>query len=376
VSVAAAVMTAPGHVELQRFPTPEPAPGAVVLDMRISGICGTDKHTFRGETLQYAGTPHERQIGYPLICGHENVGTIAAIGGADEVADAAGLPLRAGDRVVPAANVTCGRCWFCRSGQPYYLCEHMEDYGNSLGCAEPPHLFGGWSEQMYLLPGTALFRVPDELPDEVAVLTEPMAVTHGLDAARRLRGHGFGESVAVLGVGPLGLCHLLKARLTGCGRLVAIDVLQSRLDLAADLGATLLLRADELGPDELVARVREHTGGRGADVVVDTSGVPQTFPTALALVRMGGVVVEPGAFVDLGPVGVNPTADICTRDVAVIGVGGERLDDYAPALELLAQNLRRLPLERIVTHRLPLAEAQHGVELAQRDGAMKVVLQA
>jgi L-iditol 2-dehydrogenase len=376
VSVAAAVMTAPGHVELQRFPTPEPAPGAVVLDMRISGICGTDKHTFRGETLQYAGTPHERQIGYPLICGHENVGTIAAIGGADEVADAAGLPLRAGDRVVPAANVTCGRCWFCRSGQPYYLCEHMEDYGNSLGCAEPPHLFGGWSEQMYLLPGTALFRVPDELPDEVAVLTEPMAVTHGLDAARRLRGHSFGESVAVLGVGPLGLCHLLKARLTGCGRLVAIDVLQSRLDLAADLGATLLLRADELGPDELVARVREHTGGRGADVVVDTSGVPQTFPTALALVRMGGVVVEPGAFVDLGPVGVNPTADICTRDVAVIGVGGERLDDYAPALELLAQNLRRLPLERIVTHRLPLAEAQHGVELAQRDGAMKVVLQA
>jgi threonine dehydrogenase-like Zn-dependent dehydrogenase len=376
VSVAAAVMTAPGHVELQRFPTPEPAPGAVVLDMRISGICGTDKHTFRGETLQYAGTPHERQTGYPLICGHENVGTIAAIGGADEVADAAGLPLRAGDRVVPAANVTCGRCWFCRSGQPYYLCEHMEDYGNSLGCAEPPHLFGGWSEQMYLLPGTALFRVQDELPDEVAVLTEPMAVTHGLDAARRLRGHGFGESVAVLGVGPLGLCHLLKARLTGCGRLVAIDVLQSRLDLAADLGATLLLRADELGPDELVARVREHTGGRGADVVVDTSGVPQTFPTALALVRMGGVVVEPGAFVDLGPVGVNPTADICTRDVAVIGVGGERLDDYAPALELLAQNLRRLPLERIVTHRLPLAEAQHGVELAQRDGAMKVVLQA
>jgi len=252
----------------------------------------------------------------------------------------------------------------------------MEDYGNSLGCAAPPHLFGGWSEQMYLLPGTALFRVPDELPDEVAVLTEPMAVTHGLDAARRLRGHGFGESVAVLGVGPLGLCHLLKARLIGCGRLVAIDVLPSRLDLAADLGATLLLRADEHDAEELAARVREHTGGRGADVVVDASGVPSTFPTALRLVRTGGVVVEAGAFVDLGPVGVNPAADVCTRDVAVIGVGGETLDGYAPALELLARNLRRLPLERIVTHRLPLADAQHGVELAQRDGAMKVVLQA
>src|SRR3954453_20322193 len=77
----AAVMKAPGRLELERFPVPDPAPGAGLLKMSYSGICGTDKHTFRGETLQYAGTPHERQIEYPLICGHENVGAIAAIGG-------------------------------------------------------------------------------------------------------------------------------------------------------------------------------------------------------------------------------------------------------------------------------------------------------
>jgi threonine dehydrogenase-like Zn-dependent dehydrogenase len=374
VSVAAAVMTAPGHIDLQEFPVPEPEPGAVVLEMRLSGICGTDKHTFRGETLQYAGTPHERQIGYPLICGHENVGVIAAIGGADTVPDGSGRPLRVGDRVVPAANVTCGHCWYCLSGQPYYLCEHMEDYGNSLGCADPPHLFGGWAEQMYLLPGTALFRVPDAVPDGLAVLTEPLAVTHGIDAARRLRGPAFGESVVVYGVGPLGLCHLIKARLLGCGRLIAIDLLDSRLALAEELGATLVLRADELEPGELTERVHAYTDGRGADLVVDASGVPETFPACLKLARTGGVVVEAGAFVDLGPVGVNPAADVCTRNVTVIGIGGELLSDYAPALELLAANLDRLPLERIITHRLPLSQAQAAVELAQRDGAMKVVL--
>src|SRR4051794_19185856 len=367
-------MTGPGAVELREFPRPEPEPGAVVLDMRLSGICGTDKHTFRGETLQYAGTPHEREIGYPLICGHENVGVIAAIGGADAVPDGAGRPLRVGDRVVPAANVTCGRCWYCLSGQPYYLCERMEDYGNSLGCAEPPYLFGGWSEQMYLLPGTALFRVPDAVPDELAVLTEPLAVTHGIDTARRLREPPFGESVVVFGVGPLGLCHLIKARLLGCGRLIAIDLLPSRLALAEDLGATLTLRADELEPDQLAEQVRAHTDGRGADLVIDASGVPQTFPSCLRLVRTGGVLVEAGAFVDLGPVGVNPAADICTRNVTVLGIGGELLSGYAPALELLARHHDRLPLDRIVTHRLPLRQAKQAIELAQRDGAMKVVL--
>src|SRR5258708_18625100 len=86
----AAVMKAPGRLELERFPIPEPAPGAMLLKMSYSGICGTDKHTFRGETLQYAGTPHQRQIEYPLICGHEHVGTVAAIRGRHAPLDSQG----------------------------------------------------------------------------------------------------------------------------------------------------------------------------------------------------------------------------------------------------------------------------------------------
>ena len=370
-SVKAAVMKRPGVIALEQFPLPEPERGAVVLDMSMSGICGTDKHTFRGETLQYAGTPHERQIEYPLICGHENVGRIAATGG--EVLDSEGRPLHAGDRVVPAANVSCGQCWYCQNGLPYYMCERLEDYGNSLNCARSPHLFGGWSECMYLLPGTKLFRVPEDLPDHVAVLTEPMAVTHGFERARRLN-DTFAETVVVYGVGPLGMCHVIKARLMGAGKLIAIDRFPTRLQRAAEFGADELLDATEAEPDELLARVKEQSGGRGADIVLDCSGVPETFVASLRMARVGGTVVEAGAFVDMGTVEVNPNADICSRNVAVLGIGGETAESYVPAMELLTRNLDRLPLERFVSHRLPLEEAERAVELAQRDEAMKVVL--
>ena len=370
-AVRAAVMTAAGTIEVQRFPVPDPEPGAVVMRVRLSGICGTDKHTFRGETIQYAGTPHERRLEYPLICGHENVGVVEAVGGNVLAHD--GTPLRRGDRIVPGANVPCGECWYCLNDEPYYLCEQLEDYGNSLNVSRPPSLFGGWAELMYLLPGTPIFRVPDGLPDELAVLTEVMSVTHGVETARRIGGFEFGESVVVYGVGPLGLCHLVKARLLGCGRLIAIDRLASRLELASDLGATLALDASRLDPAELVARVVEHTA-RGADVVHDCSGVPETFVTALRMVRAGGVVVESGAFVDLGPVEINPNRDICTRNVAVIGIGGERATSYEPSLELLDRGRDRLPLDRIVTHRMALENAGRALELAQSDGAMKVVL--
>jgi len=212
--VRAAVTERPGRITVQQFSRPDPGPGAVLMQVRYSGICGTDKHTFRGENKQYAGTPHERDLTYPLICGHENVGVVMATGG--EVCDSEGRALRPGDRIVPGANVPCGTCHFCRNNYPYYLCSRMEDYGNSLHCGRAPHLFGGWAECMYLLPGTPIFRVPDNLPDDVAVLTEIMAVTHGVEAALNLLGmmggNRFGGSIAVLGVGPLGLCHLIKAR--------------------------------------------------------------------------------------------------------------------------------------------------------------------
>ena len=105
--VRAAVMKAPRRLEVETFPYPALEPGAVLLKVIYSGVCGTDKHTYRGETKQYAGTPHERELTYPLICGHENVGIVAEIGPGG-AADNEGQPLLVGDRIVPGANVPCG----------------------------------------------------------------------------------------------------------------------------------------------------------------------------------------------------------------------------------------------------------------------------
>jgi threonine dehydrogenase-like Zn-dependent dehydrogenase len=360
--IRAAVMPEPGRIEVRRFPRPAVEPGAILLRIAYSGVCGTDKHTFRGETKQYAGTPHERDLTFPLICGHENVGTIEEIGGTGELIDAEGNVLRVGDRIVPGANVPCGRCWFCRSGHPYYACEHLDDYGNSLHCGEAPYLFGGWSEYLYLKPGTPVFRVPDDLPSRVAVLTEIMAVTHGLDVAASIgtpgKGFRYGDTVVVLGVGPVGLCHVIKAR----------------LGLAQEFGASLSLNAAQTTEEERIEAIRAATGGRGADVVIDCTGIPQGFVEALRLVRFGGTVLEPGAFVDLGPVPVNPNADICVRDICVLGVGGETASAYGPAMKVMARNLDRFPFERIVSHEMPLERAQEAVTLSETDAAMKVVM--
>jgi threonine dehydrogenase-like Zn-dependent dehydrogenase len=374
--VRAAVMVGPGRIEIEEFPLPDPEPGAVVMRVSLSGICGTDKHTFRGETSQYPGTEHAREISFPLICGHENVGVVASVRGS--VPDSAGRPLRVGDRIVPGANIACGECYYCRNGFRYYLCERLEDYGNSLSCARPPHLFGGWAEYMYLLPGTRIFSVPDDVPDEVAVLTEVMAVTHGLDRAvsilRAAGAPGLTHSVAVIGVGPLGLCHLIKARIQGASELIAIDRLPARLGFASTFGATLGIDAGTTTFEERRQAVLDRTGGRGADVVVDCSGVSETFPETLRLVRPGGVVVEAGAFVDVGTVNVNPAADLCARDVTVIGVGGERAEDYPASLAMMAAHAGWIPFDRVVTHRRRIEDAADAVELSQRPEAMKVVI--
>jgi threonine dehydrogenase-like Zn-dependent dehydrogenase len=366
VTVLAAEMLGPRKLRVASFPLPEPGLGAVVLKILCSGICGTDKHTWRGESLQYAGTAHERRAAYPLICGHENVGIIEATGPGDPPLDQDGEPLEVGDRVVPAPNVVCGRCYYCVGGHPYYLCENLHDYGNSLSSGTKPHLFGGWAQRMYLLPGTRLFRVPDELPDELAALTELLAVTNGLDRARLLAqagsGFGFGDTVAVLGAGPLGLVHLAKAELLGAGRLLAADPVAARRELARELGAEVAAGADELG---------DLTGGRGPDVVVSCSGRPETFVDALELVRPGGVVIEAGAFVDMGSVPIDPNRHVCIKGIAVLGIGGEVLEQYGPALRMLARSRGRVPFHRAITHRVGL----NGIaDMLETTDAMKVLV--
>jgi L-iditol 2-dehydrogenase len=189
-------------------------------------------------------------------------------------------------------------------------------------------------------------------------------------------GGGFrvGDTVTVLGLGPLGLMHLAKADMLGAGRLIAIDLLAERLELAEAFGAEVCLDATATTPNERLEAVRAVTAGLGADVVVVCSGVAATFTEALELVRPGGAVIEAGAFVDMGSVPVNPNRHICAKSAMVIGIGGEALEQYGPSLRMLARYQDRLPFGRAVTHRVGLEEVEQALELAQTGAAMKVLV--
>src|SRR5580692_8121278 len=244
--VLAVTLVEPGHYEIREYPLPEPAAGCVLVKMELSGICGTDKHTFQGYTTQYGG----RKLEFPIIQGHENVGTIAAIGGNGEYKDFEGVPLRVGDRVVVGSNVCCGECYYCRHDFPYYCCEKTTDYGNNLSAKNPPHLFGGWAQYMYVVPGS----------------------------------------------------FLMKARMLGAGTIIAVDKSEYRLNFAKRLGADAVINAGSTSKAERLQVVKDLTHGRGADMVIECAGVPEAVPEALEMLRVGGLLVEAGNFSDLGEV--------------------------------------------------------------------------
>lgn len=378
-TVRAAVMVAPWSIEVRTFPMPDVEAGALLVRMEMSGICGTDKHTFQGHTGQYAGTQHERRIPFPIIPGHENVGRITQIGSPGErPLDFYGAPLQEGDRVVIAPNLVCGRCYYCRHGFEYYYCAQLQDYGNSLSCAEPPHLLGGWAEYMVVLPGSYVFKVPEDLPTEIAVLTEEMAVTTGLDKAKQFsavdhEGFRFGDTVVVQGVGPLGLCHVIKARMLGAGNIIVIDRSAFRLAMALELGADHALNLTMTHEQGRLDAIRELTGGRGADLVVECAGVPEAVPEGLGLLRPGGFYIESGNFADMGTVPISPHL-LCAKNVRIVGVNGEAATAYGPSMEALGRYRRHYPLHKVVTHRFAVEEAEAALKVAMTDDCMKVVI--
>lgn len=375
-SVLAATLVKPGQYELREYPLPEPAPGCVLIKMEMSGICGTDKHTFQGYTTQYGG----RKLEFPIIQGHENVGTIAAIGGDGKCTDFEGLPLGAGDRVVIGANVSCGQCYYCRHDFPYYLCENTTDYGNNLSAKNPPHLFGGWSQYIYILAGSFLVKVPDELPSEVAVLTEIFAVTAGLDRAKQIsafpnESFRFDDTVVVLGAGPLGMCFVMKARMLGAGAIIAADLSDYRLNFAKRLGADHVINVGKTSKAERLQMVKDMTHGRGADVVIECAGVPQAVPEGLEMLRVSGLLVEAGNFSDLGDITLSPHRHLCAKNVRILGVGGDEPAAYGPGMRQMARYMKQYPLGEFVTHRYGLRQVDAAMQKSMEAESMKVVLE-
>lgn len=379
--VKAAVLTAPGEMETRSFPYPEPPRGGAIIKTELSGICGTDKHTFKGEVRQYAGTAQEVTTPFPIIQGHENVGVIEEITpeGARHL-EYEGETLRPGDRVVMCPDTVCGECWFCKHIPDYPWCDNIRSYGNSLSCADPPHLFGGFSEYIAVTDKVKLYKVPEGLPPEAAVFAELFDVTYTLDKAKELyafdgEGFAFGDTVVIQGAGPLGMMHLIKARMLGADRVIMTDTSAFRLKLAREFGADYTLLLGETTPEERISFIREKTGGRGADVTVECAGEPEAFPEGLAMTRKSGVYLVVGNFVDVGrEVKIKPH-EICAKNIRVLGMSNHAISGYGPSLRMLVRYRKQFPLEKLITHRFPIEAAKEAI-LTSMDysRSMKVVI--
>ena len=368
--VKSVVLEAKGKLSLKSFPYPELKKNCAIIRMEYSGICGTDKHSFEGFFHQKGGRP----IPLPVIQGHENVGIIEEING--ELLDHDGNILKVGDRVVPAPNISCGKCFACRNNRPYYYCDCKLDYGNNIGAGEPPHIFGGWSEYLYILPGSHLFKYPDSLDPKFGTFIEPLSVTGCLDKARQWSSEWepfrSGDTVVILGTGPIGLFHLIKANLMGAGKIISIDPYKFRTSLAQQFGATETVTSDDR--EEIKDNIKKLTNNMGADLVVDCSGVSEGFTIALELIREGGMVLEVGIFSNSHDISINPHSHILEKSARVIGIGGDDISQYYPSIKLLERNIDILPWEKIISHEFKIDNVHEAMDVAMSDQSMKVLL--
>ena len=379
--VKAAVMTAPGVIEIREFPYPELQPGAMIMRVEMAGICGTDKHTYRGENKQYAGTEGERDTPFPIIPGHENVGVVAEISKeARKGLEFYGKELKEGDRVVMCPDVICGACWYCRHIDDYPWCENVRGYGNAFSTSEPPSLFGGWAEYMYIRPDVFVYKVPQTVPVGVAVLAEPFTVALTLDDAKAFsslanKGKEHRETVVIQGVGPLGLCCLIRARILGAGEIVAIDLSDFRLAMAQQFSADHTLNAQRTERGERIAYIKSLTNGRGADMVVGCTNAPESLIEGLEMLRKGGTYVELGNFVDTGATSINVHRHVCAKNVRLVGVTNHPFTKYGTTLKMLEEYCHRFPFEKIVTHRYKLDNAEAALLKSMDADSMKVVIE-
>jgi threonine dehydrogenase-like Zn-dependent dehydrogenase len=378
IQVEAAVMEKPGSIGVRRFPMPKVGRGAALVRMVGSGLCGTDKHMFHGETVHPGG----QESTFPLIPGHENLACIEELGEKEgRWLDSNAAPLVEGDRVVPACDVNCGECYNCRNFYGWCWCENVFGYGTTISCKQPPHLFGGWAEYMYIVPKVHLFKVPAGLPDNVAVLAEPMAVAYGSFARAMApywlvkEGVGPGDTVVIQGSGPLGLSHAIMAKMVGAGRVVVIGAPRARLELAKRMGADVTIDIAKYdSPKERIAEVHDLTDGRGAELVIECVGVPGAIAEGLDMVSMAGTYMTVGNYIDMGTVGINPQRQILSRSLRIIGVNGMPYQAYSRALTLMARDWKRLGLENFVTHSFGIDEAERALETATSLKSLKVLV--
>jgi threonine 3-dehydrogenase len=318
------------------WPEPTPGPGQVLIEVAAASLCGTDREV-------YEWTPSAQAFGLalPVVAGHEGAGTILEVG--EGVTG-----LRPGDRVALESHLVCGQCFACRTGAAH-TCERTGIIGM--------HIDGVFAERV-AVPAGICVRLPEAMPLEVGALLESAGVA--VHAIQRSGSGVAGQNVLVNGCGPVGLALIQMSVAMGAANVVAVEPNQFRRKQAESIGARVI------EPSDPVAEVcQEISGARGGfDVAFEVSGVRGVLPALFASLRREATLVtigHPGS-----PVEVDVAAYINKRGITLRGIFGRRLWDTWEQLTLLIES-GRVDLSWLITHRLPLTQADHAIELLSAD---------
>jgi 2-desacetyl-2-hydroxyethyl bacteriochlorophyllide A dehydrogenase len=333
----AMVLKAPRELVLESVARPERDASLVLVRVTHSGICGTDFKIYSGAI----------PVSYPRIMGHEMVGQVVDPGGAGHV--------KSGDRVIVDPELYCGACFHCRIGQTH-LCPNGVLVGRDVD--------GGFAEYV-AAPASHVFRLPDAIDSGTAPLIQ--VLTTCLHAQRQVSIFP-AESVVVFGLGVTGQLHVQLAKARGASPVIGVTRSAGKRELAQKLGADLTVP----GGDGAIDRVREATEGRGADVVIETTGVLASVASAVAMARSGGRLLLFGIIT--AKEGALPFYDLYFKELALISARVAKSEDYPAALALVERG--QIKLEPLVSNMMPLEELNRAIGMLGSDtaGRMKIIM--
>ncbi len=346
-TMKAAVVRAPMQFDIEDVPIPQTPDGGFLLQVKACGLCGSDLRTLRSG---------HRKVTFPWIIGHEICGVVAETG-----AGYAG-PWQEGDLLSMGPVVYCGHCDFCREGR-YELCENYRE----IAQAWP----GGMAEYMAVPPEAVRLGVIEKVPPSVdpgaAALAEP--ISSCLNAQERGQ-VGMGDTVLILGAGPIGCIHASLARIRGADKVFIANRSPARLKFAAAFAPDALIDGSST---DVVEKVRDLTGGKGADVIVTANSAPSAIVQAVQMARKGGrVLIFGGLPTDerTPPVDMNL---VHYNALHLIGATTFAPRHFRAAVRLATSN--RIPIDKLITHRLPLAEFRQGALMALEGKVLKAVFE-
>jgi D-arabinose 1-dehydrogenase-like Zn-dependent alcohol dehydrogenase len=351
-------------LEIREFDVPDPEPGAIVVKLTQAGLCGSDLHVWRGD---FAGRPLP-ETGLPL--GHEGVGIIHSLG-SGVTTDFMEQSLKEGDRIIFAMGYPCYRCLYCLSGEHNHCRQWKLNFKQAGG--EWPYFVSTYADFLYLPPMHPVFKVPDSLDDDMVVALNCAlgTVFRGLEVAGAQRG----QTIVTQGAGGLGLYTVALAKDLGAGCIIAIDGLEPRLALAKELGADETININELKtPEERIERVKEITGGLGADIVVELVGLGELMPEGISMLAFGGTFVEIGNLMPGRTATIEPRVLLKTK--RIVGSIAYRPSTIPTMINFLVRNQRTLPLHKLISHKFALADISDAFEQSEWSGRSTPVIRS